>query len=81
MQEEESKVAEALQMLGSSVVPMQELVMGNKAVCGLHLGTLLETRPLSVLAAVQQIFCLCQQGAIEPRVHSVFPFHKVSVEM
>lgn len=77
MQEEESKVAEALQMLGSSLVPMQELVMGNKAVCGLHLGTLLENRPVSVLAAVQQIFCLCQQGAIEPRVHSVFPFDKV----
>uniref|UniRef100_A0A1B6IQ36 Enoyl reductase (ER) domain-containing protein n=1 Tax=Homalodisca liturata TaxID=320908 RepID=A0A1B6IQ36_9HEMI len=78
VQEDESKVAKAFESIASSVVPMQELVMGNKSVCGLHLGTLLRDNPKTFHTAVEQIFSLCQQGLIEPRIHAVFPLSKAS---
>ncbi|XP_054289408.1 synaptic vesicle membrane protein VAT-1 homolog isoform X1 [Macrosteles quadrilineatus] len=78
IQDNEAKVTEALFALSSSVVPMQELVAGNKAVCGLHMGTLLQEAPSLVNDAMRHIFKLCQEGKIKPKIYAVHPFSQAS---
>lgn len=78
--EDNDKVDEAMKHLAmASSVSLQDLVVGNKAVCGLHLGTLLGSSSEVVAQAVQYIFHLCQEGTIKPRIHAVFPFNQVSI--
>lgn len=71
------KVNAALAAITNINVDLKSLVVGNKSVSGIHLGTLLDSSPRLFKKAVEHIFTLCKQGKIAPRIDSVFDFEEV----
>lgn len=70
------KANSALATVVNSNVDLKTLVVGNKSVSGIHLGTLQASSPELFKNAVEHIFTLCKQGKIAPRIDSVFEFEK-----
>lgn len=60
-------------------VTAQQLLQANRAVCGFYLGSL-EGEVELVSRVVTHLLALYNQGRIKPRIDSVWPFEKVSVE-
>ena len=60
-------------------VTAQELLQANRDVCGFYLGSL-EGEVELVSRVVTHLLALYNQGRIKPRIDSVWPFEKVSVE-
>lgn len=61
-----------------SVTALQ-LLQANRAVCGFYLGSL-ESEVELISRVVTHLLALYNQGRIKPRIDSVWPFEKVSVE-
>lgn len=53
-------------------VSLESLIVNNRFVGGLHLGTLTEKVPLKVRGVLKDIFDMLQKGQIKPRIDSVY---------
>lgn len=54
-----------------------DLVMNNKAVCGLHVGLLCENAPQRLNDIMEDLFKMCRDKEIEPVIHDVYSFDEV----
>ncbi|XP_049827862.1 synaptic vesicle membrane protein VAT-1-like [Schistocerca gregaria] len=65
----------------TQTVSSAELISKNHTVAGVNIGLLLQTEQEMMQAIVAKIFELRSSGKIEPRIHSVLPFEKVTEGM
>ncbi|XP_026677838.1 uncharacterized protein LOC103507234, partial [Diaphorina citri] len=54
-----------------------DLVMNNKAVCGLHVGLLCENAPQRLNDIMEDLFKMCRDKEIEPIIHDVYSFDEI----
>lgn len=52
---------------------LSDLVMNNRCIAGLHLGTLLEKDRDKVEDALNDIFDLYREGRVKPKIDSIWP--------
>ncbi|KAI5755836.1 hypothetical protein M8J77_020033 [Diaphorina citri] len=54
-----------------------DLVMNNKAVCGLHVGLLCENAPQRLNDIMEDLFKMCRDKEIEPVIHDTYSFDEI----
>jgi hypothetical protein len=62
---------------GTKNVSALEIMPQNRAMCGYHLGHLVD-HPHLIRSAVEEILALYRQGKIKPQIDSVWEFAEVS---
>lgn len=58
-------------------VNLTSLIVQNRIVGGIHLGTLLENDYARVRDALAHIFQLLAQGHVKPRIHAIEPMSRI----